>query len=221
MIVFVALLLVFSTGAGAYESDQYTNRTQDISDSRDLLDVEVNHAIRNILARKNAPRTKGKIAKAIYFEIGGLYWADKIERWAAKSPEVEKYDQTRHESVYRGMPFWATRVNFVFGVGRSFRVNGVMVGSDKFGHFVSQGYKYYMRELRGEPPERLLQKGWFAERWIFRIKHCSILRTRPNRARRSWAGRRLLGAGAARVRLHRIPVSAERVTPPLCPLVGM
>ena len=24
-----------------------------------------------------------------------------------------------------------------------------------------------MRELRGEPPERLLQKGWFAERWIF------------------------------------------------------
>jgi hypothetical protein len=65
------------------------------------------------------------------------------------------------------MPFWATRVNFIFGVGRSFRVNGVMVGSDKFGHFVSQGYKYYMRELRGESRERLLQKGWFAERWIY------------------------------------------------------
>lgn len=166
MILFV-LLLVFSSGASAYESDQYTNRTQDIADSRDLLDDAVNQAIQGILARKNAPRTKQKIAKAIYLDIGGLYWADKIERWAAKSPDVEKYDQTRRESVYKGMPFWATRVNFVFGVGRSFRVNGVMVGSDKFGHFVSQGYKYYIREQRGEPPEKLLKKGWFAERWIF------------------------------------------------------
>ena len=131
------------------------------------MDGAVNKAIQDILARKNPPRTKSRIAKAIYFEIGGLYWADKIERWAAKSPEVEKYEQTRRDSVYKGMPFWATRVNFIFGIGRSFRVNGVMVGSDKFGHFVSQGYKYYTRELRGESREKLLRKGWFAERWIY------------------------------------------------------
>ena len=165
--VHLVLLLVFSCGAGAYESDQYTNRTQDISDSLELMDGAVNKAIKVILARKNPPRTKSRIAKAIYFEIGGLYWADKIERWAAKSSEVEKYEQTRRDSVYKGMPFWATRVNFIFGIGRSFRVNDVMVGSDKFGHFVSQGYKYYMRELRGESREKLLRKGWFAERWIY------------------------------------------------------
>ena len=165
--VLLVLLLVFSSHAGAYESDQYTNRTQDISDSLELMDGAVNKAIQDILARKNPPRTKSKYAKAIYFEIGGLYWADKIERWAAKSLEVEKYEQTRRDSVYKGMPFWATRVNFIFGVGRSFRVNGVMVGSDKFGHFVSQGYKYYLRELRGESREKLLRKGWFAERWIY------------------------------------------------------
>lgn len=165
--VLLFLLLVFSSDVGAYESDQYTNRTQDISDSLELMDGAVNKAIRDILARKNPPRTNLRIAKAIYFEIGGLYWADKIERWAAKSPEVEKYEQTRRDSVYKGMPFWATRVNFIFGVGRSFRVNGVMVGSDKFGHFFSQGYKYYLRELRGESREKLLRKGWFAERWIY------------------------------------------------------
>ena len=165
--VILVLLLVFSSSAGAYESDQYTNRTQDISDSLELMDGAVNKAIRDILARKNPPRTNSRIAKAIYFEIGGLYWADKIERWAAKSPEVEKYEQTRRDSVYKGMPFWATRVNFIFGVGRSFRVNGVMVGSDKFGHFFSQGYKYYLREVRGESREKLLRKGWFAERWIY------------------------------------------------------
>ena len=65
------------------------------------------------------------------------------------------------------MPIWATRVNFLFGVGRSFRVNNVMVGSDKFGHFVSQGYKYYKRELKGWDTERILSWGAFAERWLY------------------------------------------------------
>lgn len=163
-IVFL-FLLVTAVEASAYESDQYTNRLQPVADSLVVMDKAVNDAIEKIL--RSSPNSQGAVAKAIYHEIGGLYWADKIERWAAKSPEVEKYDHTRYESIYRGMPFWATRVNFVFGIGLSFRINDVMVGSDKLGHFFSQGYKYFRRELRDEPRERILAKGRFAERWIW------------------------------------------------------
>ena len=67
--VLLVLLLVFSSGAAAYESDQYTNRTQDISDSLELMDGAVNKAIQDILARKNPPRTKSRIAKAIYLSL--------------------------------------------------------------------------------------------------------------------------------------------------------
>ena len=151
----------------AYESDQYMNRTQKVSDALKIMDQQVNAAIDKVLDRDGLNVSRQAVARAIWSEIGGIYWADKIERWAAKSPRVEKYDQTRHQSIYRNMPIWATRVNFVFGVGRSFRLNGVMVGSDKFGHFFSQGYKYYRRELRGEPEALLLAKGAFAERWLF------------------------------------------------------
>jgi hypothetical protein len=161
------ILLILSSPAFGYESDQYTNRTQKVSDSIVLMNGEVNDAIGRILGRGRPPTSKKTMARAIYHEIGGIYWADKIERWAAKSPDVEKYHQTRHKSIYAGMPIWATRVNFVFGVGRSFRVNDVMVGSDKFGHFVSQGYKYFKRDLRGESSSLILAKGRFAERWIF------------------------------------------------------
>ena len=63
--------------------------------------------------------------------------------------------------------FWATRAAFIFGLGRTFKLNGIMVGSDKFGHFFSQGHKYYRRELRGEREDLLLAKGAFAERWVF------------------------------------------------------
>ena len=165
LVVLIALLLCHQVQA--YESDQYMNRTQAVEDSLPVMDEQVNQAISNVLSAEKPPTSRKQIAKAIWSELGGIYWADKIERWAAKSSLVDKYDQTRHKSIYRSMPIWATRVNFVFGVGRSFRLNDVMIGSDKFGHFFSQGYKYYRRELRGESESRLLAKGAFAERWIF------------------------------------------------------
>ncbi len=161
------LALSFCVDAWAYESDQYMNRKQDVADSLLVLNQQVNQAIDKVLRRKRPPTTRKGIARGIWREIGGVYWADKIERWAAKSHLVDKYEQKRHNSIYRNMPIWATRVNFVFGVGRSFKLNGVMVGSDKFGHFFSQGYKYYRRELRGDSDSKLLARGAFAERWLF------------------------------------------------------
>ncbi|MGI9322044.1 MAG: hypothetical protein ACR2PJ_00540, partial [Pseudomonadales bacterium] len=126
-----------------------------------------NKALEEILSKRSPPRTKREVIVAIYFKIGGWHWADKIERWAAKSPLVARYPQTRYSSIYRGMPIWATRVTYVFGVGRTFRINNVMVGSDKLGHFVSQGFKYMRRELRGMSDERIIKRGRYAERWIF------------------------------------------------------
>lgn len=153
--------------AHGYESDQYLNRTVSVEDSLAVMDRRVNLALDRVVSKKRPPGTRRQVAVAVYFELGGWHWADKIERWAARADDVDKYPQTRHGSIYRGMPIWATRVTFLFGVGRSFRVNGVMVGSDKFGHFISQGFKYYRRELRGLPEEEIVRLGAFAERWLF------------------------------------------------------
>ena len=161
------LLSSFGSSLFAYESDQYTHRTSPVADSLVPIDEQINLAIDKILHQERVPQTEKAFARALYYELGGIYWADKIERWAARSPSVDKYPQTRYQSIYHNMPFWATRVNFFFGVGRSFRLNSVILGSDKLGHFFSQGYKYFRRELRSWPEERILQRGAFAEAWIF------------------------------------------------------
>lgn len=161
------MLLLVALPLPAYETDQHTNRVEQVADSLHLMDMQVNDALDAIVARKRQPKSQKAFAAAIFHAIGGYYWADKIERWAAKSPDVEKYSQTRHRSIYRAMPIWATRVNFIFGIGRSFRVNDVMVGSDKFGHFVSIGRKYFRRDLRGWSRERILAQGAFAESWLW------------------------------------------------------
>jgi hypothetical protein len=99
--------------------------------------------------------------------VGGLHWVDRIERYAMKSSTVEKLPQYRWHSVFRGAPFWTTRVGFVFGVGATIRVGDSLVGTDKLGHFISQGLKYFRSHVAGWSEDRVAGRGVFNERWIF------------------------------------------------------
>ena len=97
---------------------------------------------------------------------GSTGWTGSSAR-RSESKEIERLPQFRHSSIFDGLPLSARRVNFVFGVGRTFRLAGVLIGSDKLGHFFSQGKKYYMSRLAGWREERILGRGIFNERWLF------------------------------------------------------
>jgi hypothetical protein len=161
------LLCLMAGASFAYESDNYNNRMLPVADAMPLLDAHVNEAIRQIVSEWHGRRNDMKFAKKVYWQLGGLHWVDHIERWAMKNPDIERYPQTRYNNIYKGMPIWATRVNFLFGVGKTLKVNGVIIGSDKLGHFFSQGMKYYRREVRGWKDERIYHWGAFVERWLF------------------------------------------------------
>ncbi len=151
----------------AYESDQYTHRLQPIADCAVVLDARVNQVIAEVAAAWRGPRNPWRFATQVYWRLGGLHWVDKIERFAMRSPSVEKLPQHRRQSIFAGAPFYATRVNFVFGVGRTIRLADVLVGSDKLGHFFSQGLKYYQSHLQQQPEQKVLGRGRFNERWFF------------------------------------------------------
>ena len=166
-----AALLLLSCGftwpSVAYESDQYSHRLVPIADSAELLDDVVNRVITEVAAEWNGPRSDWKFALALYWRLGGLHWVDKIERFAMESPEVERLPLTNRRGIFTGSPCWATRVNCIFGVGRTIRLAGVLVGTDKLGHFFSQGLKYYESAVRGQTLERVVARGEFNELWIF------------------------------------------------------
>ncbi len=127
----------------------------------------MNEGLARVAAEWRGGGDSGAFAHAVYGELGGLYWVDRIERRAMKSPAVEHLPQYRGKSIFAGAPFWARRVNAVFGVGRTIRLAGSLVGTDKLGHFISQGAKYYRSHLAGWREERVLWRGQFNERWIF------------------------------------------------------
>jgi hypothetical protein len=167
-----ALATLLALGAGsaplaAYESDQYTNRGVAIADAQPVLDREVDRALAEIAAGWRGAEDRRRFARRVYWRLGGLYWVDHLERWAIASPEVERLPQYRQRSIFANAPLYASRVNWFFGVGATFRLAGSLVGSDKLGHFFSQGIKYYGSHLLGREEQRVLGRGRFNERWLF------------------------------------------------------
>ena len=142
----VAVVAIATAGVGAaYETDQYSNRLTPLADAGPVLDREVNAAIADIAAHWKGPRDDNRFVMAVFHRIGGYYWVDRLERWAMDSPEVEKLPTPRRQSVYHGLPLRTTRVAGVFGIGPTFRIGDTLVGSDKIGHFLSQGRKFWQR----------------------------------------------------------------------------
>lgn len=168
-LLFAGLVFVVPLVA-AYESDQYSNRLVPVKDSLEVLDRRVNDTLAKIAREWDEPNDEDRnlrFAKAVYHELGGLHWADKIERWASKTPLVDKYPRVRYDSIYQGLPIWGRRINFFFGVCVSIRLNDVIIGSDKLGHFFSQGLKYYKRTEHGWSRERVVEFGATAERFMW------------------------------------------------------
>jgi len=160
------VLMTPSTG-GAYETDQFNNRLQVIADSTAIMNKQVTLAIASSITAWNGPRDEMKVVNNIYYKIGGKHWVDKLERFAMDSSEVERLDTPSRDSIYKGHPLWATRVAALFGVGATLRINNTLVGTDKIGHFLSQGRKFYRRMIKMEDESLAAEHSAFTERALF------------------------------------------------------
>jgi hypothetical protein len=160
-------IVAWPAAVSAHETDQFSNRANPIADSTQVLNREVNNAIAELSKRQFKKNDRMAYVNAIFGELGSRLLVDRIEKWAIESPEVEKLPTGRYDSVYSDLPVWAVRVTKFFGIGKTIRVNDQLIGTDKLGHFISQGRKYYRRFLRYESEERAAEQAAFAEWAVF------------------------------------------------------
>jgi len=163
----VFLVLLAPVIADAYETDQFNNREFPIADATSAMNRQVNLAIADSIRSVSGPRDQMAVVNAIYHRIGGKHWVDKIERWAMETDEIERLPEPEDTSIYHGHPIWATRVAFFFGVDSTISVNDVLVGTDKFGHFLSQGRKFYKRWLKLRDEGKAAERSAYTEKAIF------------------------------------------------------
>jgi hypothetical protein len=164
----LACAVAFAAGAArGYETDQYSHRLQPLADSAPVLDAVVDRALARIAAGWHRTDDRERFAFEVYQDLGGVYWVDHIERFAMRSPEIDRLPRGGRHGIYAGAPVRASRVEAAFGIGATIRLAGALVGTDKLGHFFSQGFKYYKSYLAGWSEARILARGRFNERWIF------------------------------------------------------
>jgi len=163
----LAALLSLLPGPGqAYETDQFSNRLRPLQDSTEVLDQRVNESIAQAAAASDR-QSEHQVVDAIYHDIGGHHWVDRIERWAMQSDDVDRNTPDRYDSIYQGHPLWATRVAALFGVGPTIKVNQTLIGSDKLGHFLSQGRKFWRRYQRYLDESLAAEHSAYTERALF------------------------------------------------------
>jgi len=167
LLVLLFLILSVPAFVGAYETDQFNNRQQEIKDSTSIMNYQVTLAIASTVIDVYGSPDKMKVVNSIYHKIGGEHWVDKLERFAMDSDEVERLSTPPHDSIYSGLPIYATRVAGFFGVGPTMKINNVLVGTDKLGHFLSQGRKFYRRWVKQGDEAKAAEQSAYTERAIF------------------------------------------------------
>jgi hypothetical protein len=120
-----------------------------------------------LIRKWRGPRDEKRFISKVYHKIGGHHWVDKLERWAMKSEQVEKLQIPRYGSIYSKHPITATRVTKFFGIGPTFKLNNYLVGSDKIGHFISQGKKFNYRWRKSNSERQAADRSAYTERAIF------------------------------------------------------
>ena len=162
------IVCFLSASASAYETDQLTNRSQDVADSTDVLNREVNFAIAAVLAEWDEGQDRKQFAYRLYCQIGGANWVDQLEEFAMFSPEIDRIDAGRWDGGIHGdLAMRRSRIVYFTGVSKTIRLNGEHIGTDKIGHFISQGRKFYKRYLRDGDEVRAAERSAYTERAIF------------------------------------------------------
>lgn len=132
------------------ETDTATEGSQKIGDSK----VEINAYVNSVLKAASKFKTKDERLNYVYLKLAdGTGWS-AIEDWiSANIPDDKKYLPNKSDTKYAGAEkevsivdngkLWGNAGRFFSILNPSLKINGILIGSDKIGHFFQQGHEYY------------------------------------------------------------------------------
>ena len=154
-----ALILLFVHPVPAYEVDNFTGRAGLVRDSLPVLDHEIGRILERAAREANLESPGHCSVAVLRQEI--LRWIRPdptgiLELWLEFTDSIERTPVGVRTSVYRNISFFDSPIMKVFGIGRSFKLGGQVIGTDKIGHFFMQGLDFYDRVRDGASIETVL-----------------------------------------------------------------
>lgn len=159
--------LLLSRPGTASETDQLTERNTELAalpDSLEALDGWMNERLDAAAKRLNR-RSRQKrlvelnpvlVASSLFVGPVAKEMFSKIEVWIQADPRsVPRLELDMSRGIYAGTELLDARFTLIVGLASTIKVDGVLMGTDKLGHFLSQGYSYneLYRRLPADLPE--------------------------------------------------------------------
>lgn len=177
----VALWLCWIVPVSAAEVDQFTrppDQPATLADSGPELEAEINRRMQQALQSANAPFVRQhakssprwwqprcdetRLYNALTDALAGSV-IGHVETFAEESPAIQRRRVPLSESIYRDF-FWQASPTLVFSerMAAVIQVQNVEIGTDKLGHFFSEGYSYFVTtdQLRKSIESGLLFGEW-------------------------------------------------------------
>jgi hypothetical protein len=134
--------------ARSYEVDNFTDRASLTGDALPILDARINQFLDRAILEAN--RASPERCNAVLLRQEFARWTGPdpvslLEAWATFSEEVQQSHIGLDQSIYAGVTLTEAPALWFSGIGRSFKLAGHVVGTDKLGHFFMQGLFYFRR----------------------------------------------------------------------------
>lgn len=160
--------------AQASEIDSFTHRYDGMVDALETLDQMAATWLSEAVVKANQASAcnRDRLYREVRARMVGPNIEDQLwgafERAIIEAPDIDKRFTTFADSVFRDVDFLEAPVLYLTDLGPIVNVDSHVVGADKFGHFFSEGYKYFERGyLDGEGREAAVSLGIFTEEELF------------------------------------------------------
>lgn len=150
MNLIIWLCLIINVSVFAAEIDSYTPRHISFPNGLPVISEEVNRRIKIGVDKANSLSECNSLILQTYlaFELLRPGYG-QIEQFINNSPDVPKENVLFSKSVYKNIPefhaFLFDLGEFFFPFGNVVREGRWLIGSDKFGHFMDEGYMFYLK----------------------------------------------------------------------------
>jgi hypothetical protein len=172
----------------ASEIDSFNGRETELRDSTEALNIKTRGLILNALSKANKKQAKQGIGcseKVLYKAMRKNFrnhYTGKLNSWIIESNEIDKVITPVEQSIYQDFKWFEAYVPGFFArvfkdpSAMLMRVGEVLVGNDKFEHFLGSGFEYFdTNYLQGKGIKAALAIGWKAETGLLGAKTTGVM----------------------------------------------
>lgn len=172
LILFISVMIMDSFALFASEIDPFKERDQiQLADMAYKINKKTQEYLEDSLAwaNKRGACSEKRLFRGLRKSFRNHIFGE-LAPYIINSSEIERSEVRTTQSIYRNFKWYEALIPGLYAkvfsdpAGKIVNVNGHLIGTDKFEHFMGTGYKYFKTYYRGDQNLlEVLEKGWDLE----------------------------------------------------------